>query len=300
MQSHHGIKDKIADRPSNPTIQLLVERGSCRTFLKKKIPAGIMEQVLKAGIHAPTGGNLQPYSIVKIENKAVNARLAKLCGQAFVGQAPVNLLFCIDWHRIERWSKLSDAPFTATRSFRHFWISFQDTIICAQNICTAADALGMGGCYIGTVLEFFPALKKMFKLPQGVFPVVLLCLGYPKSKPLPRKKLPVKIMVHSERYRELNDRKLAKAFDDKYPGMKVSITPERLKAMDKVCRTVGGPVLAQKALQRIQKQGYINPAQRYFGLHYNADYMPRHNDRYLKQMENFGFHWFKKYVPPGK
>jgi nitroreductase len=300
MQSHHGVKEKTKSRNSNPTIRLLLERGSCRGYLARKIPPGILEQVLKAGIHAATGGNLQPYSIIKIESKSTNARLAKLCGQAFVGQAPVNLLFCIDWRRLERWSKLSDAPFTANRSFRHFWISFQDTIISAQNICTAADALGLGSCYIGTVLEFFPVVKRMFRLPNGVFPVVLLCLGYPKAKPLPRKKLPVRVMVHPERYRDLSDKQLVKAFDEKYPGMKVSITPERLKAMDRVCRTVSGPALAGKALNRIQKQGYINPAQRYFGLHYNADYMPMHNDRYLKQMEKFGFHWFKKYVPPGK
>jgi nitroreductase len=300
MQSHHGVKGKVSVPDTNPTIALLLERGSCRAFSKRAIPAGIMEQVLTAGIHAATGGNLQPYSIIKIESKNTNARLVKLCGQAFVGQAPVNLLFCIDWHRIERWSKLSDAPFTANRSFRHFWISFQDTIISAQNICTAADAMGLGSCYIGTVLEFLPTVKKMFKLPRGVFPVVLLCLGYPKAKPLPRKKLPVKVMVHSERYRELSDRELVKAFNEKYPGMKVSITPERLKAMESTCLKTSGQALAKAALKRIQKDGFINPAQRYFGLHYNADYMALGNDNYLKLMEKFGFHWFKKYIPPGK
>ncbi|MDP2806568.1 MAG: nitroreductase family protein [bacterium] len=267
MQSHHGVKERAAARSANSTIRLLLERGSCRSYLDKNIPAGIMEQALKAGIHAPTGGNLQPYSIIKIENRAVNSKLAKLCGQPFVGQAPVNLLFCLDWRRLERWAKLSAAPFTATSSFRHFWISFQDTIISAQNICTAADALGLGCCYIGTVLEFFPALKKMFKLPQGVFPVVLLCLGYPKAKPALRKKLPVNVMVHSERYRDLSDRELGKAFDDKYPGMKVSITPERLKVMERICLKTGGPALAKAALKRIQKDG---------------------------------FGWFKKYVPFGE
>jgi len=300
MPSHHGIKQVVKSRASDPTIRLLLERGSCRIFTDKKIPAKVMEQVLEAGIRAPTGGNLQPYSIIRIENKVTSAKLAKLCGQPFVGQAPVSLLFCIDWRRLERWSKLSDAPFTAASSFRHFWISFQDTIISAQNICTAADALGLGCCYIGTVLEFFPTLKKMFNLPKGVFPVVLLCLGYPKAKPVPRKKLPVKVMVHSERYREPSDKQLVKAFDEKYPGMKVAITPERLKDIERVCLKTGGPALVKATLRRIQKDGYINPAQRYFGLHYSADYMTEGNDHYLKLMEKFGFHWFKKYVPYGK
>ncbi len=80
----------------------------------------------------------------------------------------------------------------------------------------------------------------------------------------------------------------------------MAITPERLKDMERVCRNTGGPALVKRALARIQKQGYINPAQRCFGLHYSADYMPEGNDGYLKMMEKFGFHWFKKYVPFGK
>jgi FMN reductase [NAD(P)H] len=300
MPSHHGIKQAVPAKASNATVKLLLERGSCRIYRNKKIPARTLGEVLGAGIHAPTAGNLQPYSIIKIGNKTTNARLAKLCGQPFVGQVPVNLLFCIDWRRLERWAKLSDAPFTATSSFRHFWVSFQDTIISAQNICTAADALGLGSCYIGTVLEFFPALKKMFRLSNGVFPVVLLCLGYPKSKPLVRRKLSVEAVVHQEKYRELSDKELIMTFNDKYPDVKVAITPERLKTVERVCLRTGGKALARRVLTRIQKDGYINPAQRYFGLHYIADYMPLGNDRYLKLMERYGFKWFKKYVPYGK
>jgi nitroreductase len=300
MPSHHGVKERASAKASNATVKLLLERGSCRVYQNKKIPVGVLREILKAGIHAATGGNLQPYSIIKIESKGTNAKLGKMCGQPFVGQVPVNLLFCIDWHRLERWSKLSDAPFTATSAFRHFWISFQDTIISAQNICTAADALGLGSCYIGTVLEFFPVLKKMFKLPKGVFPVVLLCLGYPKSKPLVRRKLSMEAVVHPEKYRELRDKELIRAFNDKYPDVKIAITPERLKTVQRVCLKTGGKSLAKRVLVRIQKDGYINPAQRYFGLHYFADFMPSGNDKYLRLMENCGFKWFKKYVPYDK
>ena len=99
MPSHHGIKQAVKSRAADPTLRLLLERGSCRVYQNKKIPAKVMDQVLEAGVRAPTGGNLQPYSIIRIENRATNAKLAKLCGQPFVGQAPVNLLFCIDWHK---------------------------------------------------------------------------------------------------------------------------------------------------------------------------------------------------------
>jgi nitroreductase len=256
-----------------------------------------MKLVLSAGIHAPTAGNLQPYSTIRIEDQEVKQKLAKMCGQSFIARAPVLLLFCIDLHRNERWASLEIAPFTATSSFRHFWVSFQDTIICAQNICTAADSMGLGSVYIGTIIDIPRDIQAMFRLPKGVFPVVLLCIGYPASKPAPRKKLGVDIVVHSEHYREIEDEKLIGAYDEKYDGGKLEITEERLETILKVCRTVHGKEFATKCADRIKANGYINRAQYYFGLHYRSDIMPDGNDDYLKVMEEFGFNWFKKYGP---
>jgi len=296
MPSHHGVDSDQNTTYPNETIKLLLERGSLRNFTDKKVPPEIMQTILEAGVHAPTGGNLQPYSIIKIENKATTARLAKLCGeQNFIAEAPVNLLFCIDYHRLRRWAEIETAPFTATGSFRHFWIGFQDTIIAAQNICTAADALGLGSVYIGTVMDRFREMRDMFELPKGVFPVVLLTLGYPKAKPPVKKKLSVPVVVHDEKYHELDDAALKKAFDDKYPALKVQITRERLDTIFEVCKKVHDEEYARKCIETIKKNGYINAVQRYFGLHYRADVMPDGNDKFLEIMEESGFDWFKKY-----
>ena len=281
----------------NQTLELLIERASCRNFSARRISPDVLHHILEAGVHAPTGGNLQPYSIIRIEKDEKKQRLAELAEQSLIAEAAVNLLFCIDWHRIERWAKLEIAPFTATSSFRHFWISFQDTIICAQNICTAADSLGLGSVYIGTVLEFFADLRDMFQLPKGVFPVVLLCMGYPETRPLPRKKLDVDVIVHSEQYQEMEAQELIEAFNEKYSGETVELTKERLAEIQKVCRHVGGEDFARSCADRIKENGYINPIQYVFGLHYCADSTPEGNDAYLQLMEEFGFDWFKKYRP---
>ncbi len=303
MPSHHGIEYYPEGDYPNETIRLLFERGSCRSFSKRKIPVEVLRMVLAAGTHAPTGGNLQPYSVIKIEDEASRQWFVDLAGQSFIGEAPVLLLFCIDWRRIERWAELEVAPFTATSSFRHFWISFQDTIICAQNICTAADALGLGSCYIGTVLEFFSELRDKFQLPRGVFPVVLLCLGYPEEKVLPRKKLGIKVIVHDEKYHELSDEELLDTYEKKYSGpdsRRIEITGERLRMISNVCEEVHGEEFAKKCIERIKENGYISTVQRYFGLHYRANSMPKGNMEYLKLMEDSGLDWFKDYRFIGK
>jgi nitroreductase len=293
----HECANNDVVRYPNETIKLLFERSSCREFLDKKIPHDVLRFVLEAGIHAPTAGNLQPYSIIKIEDSETKQKLAEMCGQSFIGKAPVLLLFCIDWHRNERWASLSVAPFTATSSFRHFWVSFQDVVICAQNICTAADSMGLGSVYIGTVIDKPRDIQAMFELPKGVFPVVLLCLGYPTTRSMPRKKLDVDVVVHSERYRKIEDKELLAAYEKKYPDYKLEATDERLERIMKVCQQVHGEEFAKKCAERIKTDGYINRAQHYFGLHYQADVMPEGNDEYLKLMEEFGFNWFKKHSP---
>lgn len=297
MPSHHGYKEKKTGSCPNETMRLLVERASCRNFADKPIPEDVLDSILDAGVHAATGGNLQPYSIIKIESGETKNRLAKMCEQNFIAKAPVNLLFCIDWYRLERWAKLEIAPFTATRSFRHFWISFQDTIISAQNICTAADALDLGSVYIGTIMEFMPEVRDMCGLPKGVLPVVLLCLGYPKSALMVRRKLGREVVVHNEKYRELDDSSLKKVFDEKYHHAKIEMTDERLERIREVCQKVHGEAFAQECVSDIKEKGYINVAQRYFGLHYSADLMPDGNDGFLALMREFGFGWFEKYKP---
>lgn len=296
MPSHHGVDETVEKDYPNETLKLLNHRASCRSFSAKKIPSKILDLVLEAGIHSPSGGNLQPYSIIKIEEAKTKEKLAQLCeNQTWIAQAPTNLLFCVDWHRLKRWAEIEVAPFTATASFRHFWISFLDTIIAAQNICTASDSLGLGSVYIGTVIDCLRELRTMFQLPEGVLPVVLLALGYPKARPKPKRKLGVEVIAHNEKYQQFNDEILKQAFDKKYPDLRVEITKERLEKISEVCRRVHGEVFAQKCIERIKKNGYINPVQRYFGLHYEANMMPKDNDEFLKIMEESGFAWFKKY-----
>jgi FMN reductase [NAD(P)H] len=298
--SHHGVDASTDVTPANETLRLLIERSSCRSFHDRKIPEGILDQIFEAGIRSATGGNLQPYSIIRIDDADTKKKLATFCGeQDFIATAPTDLLFCIDWRRLERWAALETAPFTATSAFRHFWISFQDAVIAAQSICTAADALGLGSVYVGTVLECFPELREMFALPNGVFPVVLLALGYPKARPLPKKKLGAKTVVHREKYREMSDQELLAAYAEKYPGWRKEITPERMETIAEVCRSVHGEEFAEKCHAAIARQGYVNAIQNYFGLHYRADWLPDRNEDFLKIMEEFGFSWFQPFRPAG-
>ncbi len=288
--------------PTNETLEILYRRASLRNFSEEPVPDEVLSQILEAGVCSATGGNLQPYSVIVIRNKKTMQTLADWCSQGFIKDAPVNLLFCLDWHRTAKWCEMECAPYTANQSFRHFWIAFQDTIIAAQNIATAADSLGLGSVYIGTIIEFIPECRELFKLPDAVVPVVLLSLGYPKTVPKKARKLGQEIVVHQESYQPVVHDVLAGAILEKYGNRKAEITENdpRIDRIYKVCLEVGGEDFARKCTDTIKEQGYISKSQHYFGLHYLANVMPAGNHNFVEQMEKAGFNWFKSPVMPVK
>ncbi|MFD3155891.1 nitroreductase family protein [Haloimpatiens sp. FM7330] len=277
---------------SNETMKLLYERASCRVFKDVQIPDDVLSEVLEAGLHAATGGNLQPYAIIKIKENETKKRLVDECDmQKLVQNAPVNLLFCIDWRRIGRWAEACNAPFVAAKSYRHFWIALQDTVICAQNICTAADSVGLGSVYIGTVESCFMELKSILNLPEGVFPVVLVSMGYPKKYPSPAKKLGIEALVHEERYNDLPIDKIKQLHDEKYNHKRLPLSESNLSQIREVASDIGGKKYAEEMINKTQEQGYVNMAQRYFGLHYKANWSCIGNKDFIETLLSYGFTW---------
>jgi len=279
----------------NEIIKCLYERASVRSFTDQEVSNDTLRTIIDAGCHAATGGNLQPYSIIEIRSdEKKQALMNTKCMQPIVKNAPVSLLFCIDWYRIEQWAKANHAPYAVRQSYRHFWIAFQDTIIAAQNICTAADSLGLGSVYLGTVESCFDELRPMFNLPKGVFPVVILSLGYPKKYPEPAKKLMYDDIVHKENYVPSSDNQLNIMMNKKYDHRTTPLTDKNLNQIYTVAETIHGKNYAKSAVDYANEIGHIHEAQKYFGLHYVASEIRKGNQAFLDSLRLAGFEWLDK------
>lgn len=53
----------------NETIIVMSNRVSCRNFKDKNIEDSILDEVLKVGLSAPTGGDLQPFQLLKLRTR---------------------------------------------------------------------------------------------------------------------------------------------------------------------------------------------------------------------------------------
>ena len=160
------------------------------------------------------------YTIIEITDQELKNRTASLChGQAFIGEAPMVLLFAADF---KKWNDFFHiyAPDSRTPGLGDMMLAWEDSYIAMQNAVTAAWALGIGSCYIGDILENYEFHKELLDLPDYVVPISLVCLGYYKEghKRVHRKRFDQKYVVFEEKYRELSDEELKEMFAERAAG----------------------------------------------------------------------------------
>ena len=194
----------------NEVIRQLYERKSVRAFTEQEIDEEIVQEILQAAVMAPTAGNMQLYTILRISDPEILTKLSELCDhQPFIAKGKLVLLFLADYR------KWQDAFRHAGCGIREpgagdLILAIDDAVIAAQNAVTAAWSYGIGSCYIGDVMENMEQLRELLHLPELVFPAALLVFGYPteqqERRPKPERTLAH--MVHENTYQILSEEEL--------------------------------------------------------------------------------------------
>jgi FMN reductase (NADPH) len=127
-------------------------------------------------------------------------QLYKLCGQQkHIVEAPVFLAFCADLARLDRVCQLREYSQVAEYT-ENFLIAAIDAGIVAQNAALAAQSLGLGICYIGAIRNHPREVIELLGLPELVFPITGMTVGYPEVQPRLRPRLPLREILHFESY----------------------------------------------------------------------------------------------------
>ncbi len=191
----------------NETMQVIMNRKSMRQFLDKPIPEADKIAILTAATQAPTAGNQQLYTIIDVTDQKLKDELVITCdNQPFIADAPLVLIFCAD---CKKWFDAYVEAGCEPRAPRagDLMLAVSDANIAAQNAVIAADSLGLGSCYIGDIMERYEIHKKMFNLPEYVFPAAMLVIGYPteqQQKRIPPKRVDLPYVVHENAYQPLD------------------------------------------------------------------------------------------------
>ncbi|EOT44397.1 NADPH-dependent oxidoreductase [Enterococcus columbae] len=184
------------------TIEQMKHHVSVRNYQKKAIPVEIKQELLLAAQSGSTSNFVQAYSIIEIGDQAKKRQLAEITKfSGHLNQAPLVYVFVADLYRhaaqLEKHHR-DLAPLTNTESFV---VSIVDATIAAQNMCVAAESLGLGICYIGGIRNDLFKVKELLNLPKLTVPLFALSIGYPNEKNDPKPRLPLNNLVSMDSYK---------------------------------------------------------------------------------------------------
>src|SRR5581483_8633552 len=208
LQRRFGTDDaSLALAPDVPALhQQLATRGSARAFTAEPVPYALLERLCALALCAPTKSDLQQRDIVIVKDaglrRAITTPLAEgPQGQAWLDDAPVLLIFCGNNRRQRLWHGWHDIPF-ANDHLDAFFNASVDAGIALSAFVLAAEAQGLGTCPISVIRNHAARISALLKLPQHVFPVAGLGVGWPARAARQSFRLPLTVTVHRDTYNE--------------------------------------------------------------------------------------------------
>lgn len=181
-------------------MDFIKNRRSVRRYAARPVEEGLLRSLLEEAERTQTMGNLQLYSVVVTRSDEMKRRLAPChFNQPMVTGAPVVLTFCADYHRTSEWCRCRQAD-PGYDNFLSFLNAAIDALLYCQTFCTLAEAAGLGLCFLGTTVYRPQDIIDTLRLPQLVFPVATITLGWPDEAPAQTDRLPLSAILHEETY----------------------------------------------------------------------------------------------------
>ena len=150
------------------TMDNIFSRRSIRRYLPKPVSSDLIENVLKAGMNAPSAGDEQPWHFIIIDKHDLLLNISESHPYAkMLKDAPIAILVCGDLQVLK---------------FKDLWI--QDCSAASENMLLAAHDLGLGAVWIGV----YPAenlvreVRNILNIPQHIVPFSIIGMGYPAEE----------------------------------------------------------------------------------------------------------------------
>jgi len=157
-------------------LEVIYRRRSVRKYEKKPIPEEILKAILEAGRLAPTAKNLQPWHFIVVRDPEIKRKLIFTDWNNFIEEASVVIVGCGEMDK--KWAVV-------------------DVAIALQNMVIAAEALGLGSCWIGAFEE--EEVKRALGVPDHLKVVAMITIGYPAERPEPPPKKKLEEIVQFEK-----------------------------------------------------------------------------------------------------
>lgn len=181
----------------NPVLKAIANRSSIRSYQDKPVPKELIIEVIRAGMAAPSGKNVQPWVFMVIEDRDVRKGIADVIPNgSILPDVPVAIMVGADLF-------IADA---GTPGYEYWTL---DCSAATMNMLLAAEAVGLGALWVGVkpIQERVENVSKVLRLPRHIVPLCLVVLGYPKQPGQPKDKFQEN-RIHWGRWQAIHETKL--------------------------------------------------------------------------------------------
>jgi nitroreductase len=259
IQSRFGLPTETGKSiEENKTITNILSRRSHRAFKADMVSQDLLDTLLATAFSAPSKSDLQQACVIHIRDKTKQQRIADASPKTqWVADAPVFLVWCGDSRRIRKLAGWRGHPF-ANDHLDAFMNAAVDAGICMQTFIVAAESFGLGCCPVSEIRDHIQLLSDELELPQHVFPVAGLCVGWPQHESSMSMRLPMTTTVKIDTYDDENLIEEVSAYDIRREKIDKTI-PEQQRYVEEL------GVLPNYGWSENRTRQYSRPARDDFG-----------------------------------
>jgi nitroreductase len=194
-----AVPPAVADAP---LAQALAGRGSCRAFQDRPVDHDLLRSLAALALCTPSKSDLQQADLVLVTDPDMRAGLAATVPtQPWVAAAPALVMVCGNNRRQRQLHRWRGHPFANDHLDEFFNAAVEGAIVLAS-LVLVAEAAGLGACPISGLRDRPHEVSRLLGLPDHVFPVAGIGLGYPSAEPPISLRLPLAVTVHENHWSE--------------------------------------------------------------------------------------------------
>lgn len=202
-----------AGTPGLEELARSLEHRSHRRYAERPVRPELLQLLFACAFSAPSKSDLQQADVIHVADPARRKAIVDtIPDMPWIMNAPIFLVFCANNRRIRQIGEWRGKPFV-NEHLDHFMNAAVDAGLVMMNFIRAAEAAGLGTCPISAVRNHAKTVSDVLELPQGVFPVAGLCVGYPAEAGRITPRLALDVTVHEDRYDESDLRERIEAYD---------------------------------------------------------------------------------------
>lgn len=198
--------------PGLDRLAALAAHRSHRAFSDRAVGRDLIEVLCAVALASPTKSDLQQRDIVIVEDRARRRAItAPIADMPWIDTAAAFLVFCGNNRRQRQIHAWRGRDF-ANDHLDAFFNAAVDAGIALQAFITAAETVGLGTCPISAIRNHAQLVSNVLELPDHVFPVAGLAVGWPANEGEISLRLPLAATVHVDRFTE-TDRDTVAGYD---------------------------------------------------------------------------------------